>query len=156
MNTEARLRELGDHLEEVFAADLQREARVAQVGSGRGGVRSWLATRRGRWLAAGAVVVIAVPGVAYAAGAFTSPQTVAKSLPAGARIFGSTPTCTVVRPNVEYHCMLTKAPSPDPVYAPDPQAVDEVPGDATEPWQDQDRQPTHRDRAWTMANCPDC
>ena len=115
MNSETTLRELGDHLEEVFAADLQREARVGQAGSGRGRLRSWLATRRGRWLAAGAAAVIAVPGVAYAAGAFTSPQTVAKSLPAGARIFGSTPTCTVVRPNVEYRCTLTKAPSPDPV-----------------------------------------
>ncbi len=57
----------------------------------------------------------AVPGLAYAAGAFTSPQTVARSLPAGARIFGSTPTCTVVRPDVEYHCTLAKAPPADPV-----------------------------------------
>lgn len=116
MNTETRLHELGDYLEEVFAADLQRrEAGVLPAGAGRGGLRSWFASRRGRWLAAGVAAVIAVPGVAYAAGAFTSPQTVARSLPAGARIFGSTPTCTVVRANVEYRCTLTKAPAPDPV-----------------------------------------
>jgi hypothetical protein len=77
--------------------------------------RPQFATRRARWLAAAAATIIAVPGVAYATGAFTSPQTVAKSLPAGARIFGSTPTCTVLRPNVEYRCTLAKAPAPDPV-----------------------------------------
>ena len=115
MSTETRLREIGDRLEQAFAADLQAEARVAQAGTGRAGRGSWLGTRRGRWLAAAAATVIAVPGVAYAAGVFTSSQTVARSLPAGARIFGSTVTCTVVRPNVEYRCTLAKAPSPDPV-----------------------------------------
>ena len=83
--------------------------------------RPQLATRRARWLAAAAAAIIAVPGVAYAAGLFTSPQTVAKSLPAGARIFGSTPTCTVVKPNVEYHCTLAKAPPPDPITHLSPQ-----------------------------------
>jgi hypothetical protein len=114
MNTEIRLQQIGDELQRAFAADLQAEAHGTQTHthSRRG---QWFATRRGRWLAAAAATVIAVPGVAYAAGAFTSPQTVAKSLPAGARIFGSTPTCTVVRPNVEYRCTLAKAPPPDPV-----------------------------------------
>jgi hypothetical protein len=83
--------------------------------------RPQFATRRARWLAAAAATIIAVPGIAYAAGAFTSPQTVARSLPAGARIFGSTPTCTVVQPNVEYRCTLAKAPSPDPVTYLSPQ-----------------------------------
>jgi hypothetical protein len=77
--------------------------------------RPQFANRRTRWLAAAAATIIAVPGVAYATGAFTNPQTVAKSLPAGARIFGSTPTCTVVKPNVEYRCTLAKAPPPDPI-----------------------------------------
>ncbi len=77
--------------------------------------RPQFAKRRRRWLAAAAATIIAVPGVAYAAGLFTSTQTVAKSLPAGARIFGSTPTCTVVKPNVEYRCTLAKAPPPDPI-----------------------------------------
>lgn len=104
MSTEARLEKLGDQLERVFAADLEAEARG-----------SWFSTRRGRWLGGATAILIAVPGVAYAAGVFTSPQTVAKSLPAGARIFGSTPTCKVVRPNLEYHCTLAKAPPPDPI-----------------------------------------
>jgi hypothetical protein len=113
MNTEIRLQMIGDELQRAFAADLQAEAHEAPAHTrGRG---SWCATRRGRWLAAAAATVIAVPGVAYAAGAFTSPQTVAKTLPASERIFGGKPTCTVVRPNVEYRCTLAKAPSPDPV-----------------------------------------
>jgi hypothetical protein len=67
-------------------------------------------------LAAAAAAIVAVSGVAYAAGVFTSPQTVANSLPAGAQIFvGSNPTCTVVQPNVRYHCTLAKPPTPDPV-----------------------------------------
>ncbi len=77
--------------------------------------RPRFASRRTRWLAVAAATIIAVPGVAFAAGVFTSPQTVARSLPAGARIFGSAPRCTVVQSNVEYRCTLAKAPSPDPV-----------------------------------------
>ena len=120
MTTEARVQEIGDRLELAFAADLRAQARVAravpaQATPSRAHRRAWLATRRRRWLAAAVVTAIVAPGVAYAAGAFTSPQTVARSLPAGARIFGSKATCTVVRPNVEYRCMLAKAPSPDPV-----------------------------------------
>lgn len=105
---------VSDELQRGFAADPQANAHGAQAHT-RSRRGSWLATRRGRWLAAAAATVVAVPGVAYAAGAFTSPQTVARSLPAGARIFGSTPTCTVVQPNVEYRCTLAKAPAPDPV-----------------------------------------
>lgn len=114
MNTEIRMQQIGDELQRAFAADLQADAHATQAHthSRRG---SWFATRRARWLAAAAATIIAVPGVAYAAGAFTSPQTVAKTLPASDRIFGSKPTCTVVRPNVEYRCTLAKAPPPDPV-----------------------------------------
>ena len=122
MSTEMRLREIGDQLERAFAAELQAEARVTRAGADRGGRGSWLATRRGRWLAsrrgrwlaAAAATVIAVPGVAYATGVFTSPQTVARSLPAGSRIFGNA-SCVVVRPNVEYRCRLGKPPPPDPI-----------------------------------------
>jgi hypothetical protein len=114
MNTEMRLQEIGDELERAFAADLRGEAPATRASSGRARRGSWLAVRRSRWLAAGAAAIIAVPGVAYAVGVFTSPQTVAKSLPAGALIFGSTPTCTVVQANVEYHCTLAKPPTPDP------------------------------------------
>jgi hypothetical protein len=114
MNTEIRLQEIGDELQRAFAADLRAGAHGTQVRP-HSRREPWFAARRGRWLAAAGATVIAVPGVAYAAGAFTSPQTVAKSLPAGARIFGRTTTCTVVRPNLEYRCTLAKAPSPDPV-----------------------------------------
>jgi hypothetical protein len=113
MKTEIRMQQIGDELQRAFAADLQADAHETRAPTHSH--RGWLATRRGRWLAAAAATVIAVPGVAFAAGVFTSPQTVAKSLPAGARIFGSTPTCTVVRPNVEYRCTLAKAPSQDPI-----------------------------------------
>lgn len=115
MTTEMRLREIGDQLERAFAADLHGDARGSHARTESRPRGTWFATRRSRWLAAAAAVLVAVPGVAYAAGAFTSPQTVAKSLPAGARIFGSTPTCAVVHPNVEYRCTLAAAPPPDPV-----------------------------------------
>ena len=120
MNTEIRLRELGDELQRAFAADLHADAHGGQTDAD-GGRGSWFATRRGRWLAAAAATLVAVPGVAYAAGVFTSPQTVAKTLPASERIFGSKPTCTVVQPNVEYRCTLAKAPPPDPVTHLSPQ-----------------------------------
>jgi hypothetical protein len=39
---------------------------------------------------------------------------VAQTLAPGAAIFaGTDPTCTVVRPNVEYHCTLAHAPLPE-------------------------------------------
>jgi hypothetical protein len=106
---------LGDELRRAFAADQQADAHRTQAHPRTRRRGPWFAARRGRWLAAAAATIIAVPGIAYAAGVFTSPQNVARSLPAGARIFGSTPTCTVVQPNVEYRCTLAKAPSPDPV-----------------------------------------
>jgi hypothetical protein len=120
MSTETRVREIGDRLELAFAADLRAHPRVAPAAAARAAPRraqrrAWLATRRRRWLTAAVATAIAAPGVAYAAGAFTIPQTVARSLPAGARIFGSKATCSVVRRNVEYRCTLAKAPAPDPV-----------------------------------------
>jgi hypothetical protein len=121
MNTEIRLQEIGDQLQRAFAADLQADAQGAQVRARSQRRGSWFATHRRRWLAAGAATMIAVPGVVYAAGVFTSPQTVARSLPAGARIFGSTPTCRIVHHNVEYRCTLARAPSPDPVTHLSPQ-----------------------------------
>jgi hypothetical protein len=113
-STEIRLQQIGDELKRAFVADLEADAYGSQAHTLRRG-RSWFATRRGRWLAVAAGIIVAAPGVAYAAGVFTSPETVARTLPAGARIFGSTPKCTVVQPNVEYRCTLAKAPSPDPV-----------------------------------------
>jgi hypothetical protein len=71
MNTETRLQEIGDRLEQVFAADLQGEARVAPAGASHARRGSWLTTRRTPWLAAataaaatGATVLVTAGGAA--------------------------------------------------------------------------------------------
>ena len=113
MNTESRLQAIGDRLERAFAADLRAHAAPP---TGAAQSRSRLTRRRTRWLAGAAAMTIAVPGIAYAAGAFTSPQAVANSLPAGAKMLvGSDPSCTVVQADVEYRCTLAHPPAPDPV-----------------------------------------
>lgn len=59
-----------------------------------------------------AVALVAVPGVAVAAGALTSEQEVARGLPSGAlALLGSDPTCTTVRAEVDFDCTLAKAPT---------------------------------------------
>jgi hypothetical protein len=56
-------------------------------------------------------LAILVPSVAFAAVHFLSNEDVAQSLPAGALILaGTEPTCTTVKQDVEYHCVLTHAP----------------------------------------------
>ena len=46
--------------------------------------------------------------------ALTGTDEVARSLPAGTlSLAGTSPTCTVVRQDVEYHCTLAKAPAPE-------------------------------------------
>ena len=89
---------LGDALECATAADLARTA----------------PNRRGRKRLAVAAIalVIAVPGIAYAAGQLISNDEVAASMPAGTlALAGTEPTCTVVRQDVEFHCVLAKAPA---------------------------------------------
>jgi hypothetical protein len=124
MTTDTRLQQIGDELQRAVAADLRPHARGTEAGTRRRRGGPWLATRRRR-LAAIAAVAVAVPGVAYAAGAFTSSRTVARTLPRSDLIFGSGATCTVVRPNVEYHCTLAKAPPPDPITHLTPKQWDE-------------------------------
>ena len=62
-----------------------------------------------------AALVVVVPGAALAADRLlVDEQDVAASLPAGTlALAGTNPTCTVVRENVEYHCVLEKAPAPE-------------------------------------------
>ena len=61
-----------------------------------------------------AVLAIAIPGVAIAADRLTSSNEVAQSMPAGTlALAGTEPTCTVVQKNVEFHCVLAKAPAPE-------------------------------------------
>ena len=92
------LNDLGDALERAAATDLRPRRRVPR-----------------KLLLAAAVVVVAVPGIAFAAHALTTSEQVAASLPAGTKmLIGTDPTCTVVKANVEYHCVLGKAiPNPE-------------------------------------------
>ena len=99
-----RLRSLGDALESAARADL-------------GAVRSARPTRRlsGRRLAVLALAVaVAIPGVAIATTKLIRDDDVARSLPAGTlSLAGTQPACTVVKQDVEYHCLLAKAPAPE-------------------------------------------
>jgi len=89
------LRALGDALEARLRHDLQARRRPA----------------RSLALIA-AVLAILIPSAAIAAAHFLSNEDVAKSLPAGSLILaGTEPSCTTVRQDVEYHCVLARAPA---------------------------------------------
>jgi hypothetical protein len=100
-----KLQRLGDRLERAAAADLAAAPRAA--------------TRRPRRISrrlaiAGAVLAIAIPGVAIAADQLISTGDVAASMPAGTlALAGTEPACTVVTKDVEFHCLLAKAPAPE-------------------------------------------
>jgi len=95
-----QLDDLGDALERATAADLAAKRR----------------RRAPRKLALTiAALAVAIPGLAFAANALISSEEVAASLPAGTRMLqGTEPRCTVVKADVEYHCVLTK-----PIAAPE-------------------------------------
>jgi hypothetical protein len=89
---------LGDALEQSAAADLPQ--------------RRHLTGRRVALVLA--VLAILVPSAAIAVGKLTGPGEVAQSLPAGTlALVGTEPHCTVVAQNVEYHCLLDRAPAPE-------------------------------------------
>jgi len=94
----SRLATLGDELELACAADLSTRPR-----------------RRTRRMVLVAAVVAVVLGAAAAIAADQlSTSDVANSLPAGtAALIGTNPTCTAVKQNVEYHCVLARAPAPE-------------------------------------------
>ena len=101
MTTVSRqLNDLGDALERATAADLAASRR----------------RRAPRKLALTiAALAVAIPGLAFAANALISSEEVAASLPAGTRMLqGTEPRCTVVKVDIEYHCVLTK-----PIAAPE-------------------------------------
>jgi hypothetical protein len=99
------LRELGDAIEQAAAAQL----------TGRSRPRARMPRRL---LLAVAVLLVAIPGLAYAASSLVSSDEVAAGLPAGTKMLQDTePRCTVVRQDVEYHCVLTHLPA-------DPEVVD--------------------------------
>jgi hypothetical protein len=92
-----RLVRLGDALEAAARSDLRPRR------------------RRSRRLAVAVVAaLIAVPGAAVAGIELISEDDVARSLPAGTlSLAGTEPDCTVVRQDVEYHCVLARPPAPE-------------------------------------------
>jgi hypothetical protein len=101
MTDETMLNQLGDALERSAEADLKTRAGVRGI-TGR------------RLAVALAVLAVVVPGAAIAVGSLTGPDQVAESMPAGTlALAGTEPTCTVVKDNVEFHCVLAHAPAPE-------------------------------------------
>jgi hypothetical protein len=103
-NLPPELARLGDELERAATADLHATPALAR--------RPRRVSRR--IAIAIAVAVIGIPGVAIAANQLTSSSDVAASMPAGTlALAGTEPTCTIVTENVEFHCVLAKAPAPE-------------------------------------------
>jgi hypothetical protein len=99
------LARLGDALERAAGADL------ATVRPEPARHRRRLSRR---FVVAIAALAILVPGVAIAANELTSTSDVAQSMPAGTlALAGTEPTCTIVTQDVEFHCVLAKAPAPE-------------------------------------------
>ena len=98
MTGETTLNRLGDAHESAAEADHAPRRRVT-----------------GRRLAVALVVLaVVVPGAAIAVGTLTGPDQVAQSMPAGTlALAGTQPSCTVVKDNVEFHCVLGRAPAPE-------------------------------------------
>ena len=98
-----RLHALGDRLERAAAADLAATAPPVARGPRRASPRLAVIV---------AALAIGATGVAIAAERLISAQDVAQSMPAGTlALAGTEPTCTVVVEDVEFHCVLAKAPA---------------------------------------------
>lgn len=70
--------------------------------------------RRRRFAVLAVALAILIPGAAIAAVHLISNDAVAASMPAGALVLeGTHPTCTTVKDDVEYHCVLASAPGPE-------------------------------------------
>jgi hypothetical protein len=92
------LRELGDSLERaVVNANARPHRRPPR-----------------RLVLAVAVLVLAIPGLAIGGRLLITGDTVAATLPAGTKMLqGTDPHCTVVVQDVEYRCVLSRAPAPE-------------------------------------------
>jgi hypothetical protein len=101
---EPRLRDLGEALREVAAIDIARreETRPREARARR---RARPRKRVGLALAA-LTVALAVPAAAIATGVFGSNQEVADSIEGGIALPGAEPTCTTIRPALEYECVV--------------------------------------------------
>jgi hypothetical protein len=97
----ARLIQLGDALEGAAAADVATRSTRRRLTSPR-------------FVLAAALLAIAIPSAAIATTKLIRNDDVARSLPAGTlSLAGTSPTCTVVHQDVEYHCLLAHAPAPE-------------------------------------------
>jgi hypothetical protein len=97
------LNALGDRLERAAAADLAAGARPAARSRARFSRRLAVIV---------AILAIGLTGVAIAADQLISAGDVAQSMPAGTlALAGTEPSCTVVTKDVEYHCVLARAPA---------------------------------------------
>jgi hypothetical protein len=102
MTVSAELHLLGDALERAATDEVAATPRWSRLLHSR------------RFVVALAAAAIAVPAAAVGAARLIGDHEVAQSMPAGAAIFaGRSPTCTVVMPNVEYHCLLDRPPFPE-------------------------------------------
>jgi hypothetical protein len=96
---DSSLTKLGAALEQAAASDLDRPS---------------ARPRRAVLLAAAVAAIVVLTGASFAAVRLISGGDVAASLPAGTlSLAGTEPKCTVVTPNVEYHCVLAHAPAPE-------------------------------------------
>jgi hypothetical protein len=95
----SQLDPLGDALEQAAADDLRRHAGRRRP------------SRRLVLLAA-ALGVVVLTGASVAAVKLINGEEVAASMPAGTLwLAGTEPACTVVRQDVEYHCVLARPPA---------------------------------------------
>jgi hypothetical protein len=110
-----RLAELGDELERAAELDLAHGRPPAPASTRPAARRQRRRLTPRRLLLAAALAVVVIPGAAIAADRLLVDEAdVAASMPAGTlALAGTNPTCTVVRENVEFHCVLEKAPAPE-------------------------------------------
>jgi hypothetical protein len=100
-----QLHALGDRLERAAAAEVAAASQPAARRPRRFSQRLAVVV---------AILAIGISGVAIAADQLISTDDVAQSMPAGTlALAGAEPTCTVVTKDVEFHCVLAKAPAPE-------------------------------------------
>jgi hypothetical protein len=103
---------LGDALEAAAERDLAAVAPAPAAVDRAAGRRP--SRRRRRIVMIGIAAAILIPAVAVAADHLIGSDEVAASMPAGPlSLAGTEPTCTVVKKNVEFHCLLARPPAPE-------------------------------------------
>jgi hypothetical protein len=102
---------LGDALQEAAARDLAATPAAAVHDAAPGRLRP---RRRRLFLGGLLAAAILIPAAAVAADRLISTDDVAASMPAGTlSLAGTEPACTVVKENVEFHCVLKRPPAPE-------------------------------------------